>query len=71
MLDHRLRTRERLRSQVAGVHAEPRDGSGRSGAEVFRDWIDNMKRPDSGYLRIDTARPIAECVESALAFLDV
>jgi predicted kinase len=70
VLDRRLRPRPRLKSQVAGVYQEPRDDSGRPGADVFRDWIDNMKRPTSGYLRVDTTRPIAECVEAALAFLD-
>jgi len=41
VLDQRLRSRRPLPSQVAGVYEEPRDGSGRPGADVFRDWIDN------------------------------
>jgi len=70
LLDQRLRSRPRLLSQVAGVYEESRDGSRRQGADVFRDWIDNGKRPTTGWLRIDTTRPFAECVEAALVFLD-
>ena len=70
ILDQRLRTRHPLPSQVAGVYDEPRDGSRRPGPDVFRDWIDNMRRPSSGWIRIDTTRPIEECVEAALKLLD-
>ena len=72
VLDQRLRSRVRRETQIVGVYEEPRDDRyrGRTGAEVFRDWIDNMKRPGTGYLRLDTTRPIEECVEAALEFLD-
>jgi predicted kinase len=70
VLDHRLLTRRRVASQVTGVDQAPRDGSDRPGRDVFRDWIDNMKRPASGFFRLDTTRPIEKCIEEALAFLD-
>ena len=70
-LDRRLRTRPRLPSQVTGVYASPTAGSGKSqvNAEVFHDWITNMKRPENGYLTLDTARPLALCVEEAVAYI--
>jgi predicted kinase len=70
-LDRRLRTRPRLPSQVAGVWAPPTGGSGKvlSGDEVFRDWIANMKRPESGYLVLDTTRPLEVCLGEALAYI--
>jgi hypothetical protein len=71
-LDRRLRTRERAPSQIAGVYAPPTVGSGKteSGEAVFRDWIANMKRPQSDYLTLDTARPREECIAVALAYLE-
>lgn len=70
-LDHRLRTRPCWRSQLTGVYAPPTEGSGKTqaGAEIFRDWMANMKRPANNYLVIDTARPLAVCVQEVLAYL--
>jgi predicted kinase len=71
VLDHRLRTRPRMPSQVAGVWAQPTAGSGKSqvGASVFRAWIAGMKRPASGGLVLDTSRPLADCLAEALAYI--
>jgi predicted kinase len=72
-LDRRLRNRTRLPSQLAGVWVPPTDGSGkgRSGEEAFRDWIANMKRPESGYLVLDTTRPLDVCIQEAIAYIEV
>jgi predicted kinase len=70
-LDRRLRTRLRVPSQLAGVRVPPTAGSGKahSGDDVFRDWITNMKRPQAGYLVLDTVRPLDECIEAAIAYI--
>jgi predicted kinase len=69
-LDRRLRARPRLPSQVVGVWVPPSEGSGKAGSgdDLFRDWIANMKRPDSGYLVLDTTRPLEVCVAEALRY---
>lgn len=71
-LDRRLRTRQPMPSQVAGVYAPPTAGSGKteSGEMLFQDWIANMKRPQSTYLTLDTSLPCAECIAAALAYLE-
>ena len=70
-LDRRLQTRVRQPSQVAGVYAPPTVGSGKTqnGADLFRDWIANMKRPTGAYLTLDTAQPLEQCVAQALHYL--
>src|SRR5262245_19071723 len=72
MLDSRLRSRPALRSQRPSVGVAPVDLAAdhdRTGPELFAHWIANMKRP-SAFLRLDTSRPVDECVAQALAFLD-
>lgn len=71
-LDRRLRSRVRLRSQVAGVDAPPTAGSGKTqiDQDVFRTWIANMKRPTSGYLTLDTAQPVELCSKWAIAYIE-
>lgn len=70
-LDRRLQTRLRLPSQLAGVRAQPTEGSGKTetGDAVFRDWIANMKRPSGGYLILDTTQPFKQCLDAALAYI--
>jgi predicted kinase len=70
-IDRRLRTRSRMPSQVAGVWAPPTVGSGKTqtGADVFQDWIANMKRPAAGYLTLDTTQPLDMCIEAAIAYI--
>ena len=71
-LDRRLRLRQRMPSQVAGVYGPPTTGSGKttSGEVLFPDWIANMKRPQSTYLTLDTSLPCEECIAAALAYLE-
>ena len=70
-LDRRLRTRPRLPSQLAGVRIAPTEGSGKAelGDDIFRNWIANMKRPNTDYLVLDTTRPVEVCVEAAIAYV--
>lgn len=70
-LDRRLRARPRLPSQVAGVYSPITEASGktRSGDQVFREWIMNMKRPDHNYLVLDTTRPLDLCVEQVMEYI--
>lgn len=56
-LDDRLRSRSRRPSQVQAVDPT-----------VFDDWIHGQKRPGA-YLRLDTNRPAAECIATALAYV--
>jgi predicted kinase len=76
LLDRRLRARRALRSQRRSVGAPPvdlpadRGATGVGGAELFRWWIANMKRPTTRYLRLDTTRPVGVCVPEVSAFLE-
>lgn len=53
--------------QMSGV---PGAAPGGDETLVFQEWIHNMKRPDAGYLRLDTSRPVDVCVREAIAFVD-
>lgn len=71
-LTRRLRDRPRLRSQVqdlAAASARSAGGEMLSGEELFREWIRNMKRPAHSYLRVDTSRPLGDCLPTVFAFL--
>ena len=72
LLDRRIQERPALRSQRPSVAASPVDAPdhGGDGTVMFREWIHQMKRPDAGYLRLDTSRPVDVCVQEAIAFLD-
>jgi hypothetical protein len=71
-LDARLRSRPRLPSQRPAVSTPP-DGGGRETRarerELFATWIEGMKRPDSGYLVLDTSRPLELCQKDVLEYL--
>lgn len=71
-IDRRLRTRSRHRSQLASVFSKPTAGSGKTafGEEVFRNWMENMKRPETGHLQLDMSRSINVCVADALAYVE-
>ncbi|MDP9374151.1 MAG: AAA family ATPase [Chloroflexota bacterium] len=71
-LSRRLRDRPPLRSQVldlAATSARSTSGETLSGEELFREWIRNMKRPAHSYLRVDTSRPLGDCLPAVFAFL--
>jgi hypothetical protein len=70
-LDRRLRTRQRLPSQITGIDTPLSAGSGKATitSETVRDWIANMKRPAGAYLMLDTSQPVALCVQRAVAYL--
>jgi predicted kinase len=71
VLDRRLRARTGLRSQRPSVNQPPPDlavDRDATGAALFRAWIAGMKRPER-FLRLDTIRPLAACVDDAMAYL--
>jgi len=70
-LDRRLTTRTRMPSQIAGIYAPPTAGSGKSqsGTALIQHWIDNMKRPQSDYLTLNTAEPVEMCIARALEYV--
>lgn len=70
-LDRRLRSRERMPSQVAGVWSAPTAGSGKTqtGEQMFRDWMANMKRPAMPFLVLDTMLPHEHSIATALAYV--
>ncbi|MGW1344108.1 AAA family ATPase [Kribbella sp. NPDC002412] len=72
LLDRRLRVRPPMRSQRPSVGRPPVDApdQGDDGTLGFREWINRAKRPEAGYLRLDTSRPVEVCVEEAITFLD-
>jgi predicted kinase len=71
-LDARLSRRTPLRSQRQTVsrgpvdHDIPLDADGR---ELFRSWIDGMKRPSDNLLVIDTSRDLSVCLSDLDSFL--
>jgi hypothetical protein len=69
-LDRRLRDRERRPSQIRRVFGPVRDGAGRlhDGEAFFRGGMARTRRPER-YLRLDTTRPLEDCVREALDFV--
>jgi len=67
----RLKNRQSLPSQLNDITVPDQywDQSG-SGADLFQKWICDMKRPTHSYLKIDTALPLSQCLESICNFLD-
>lgn len=71
-LDRRLRARETRRSQRRAVDLLAVDAThdrGPDGRTVYRTWIDHMVRPQTAWLRLDTARPLEVCVRETLEYL--
>ena len=70
-LDRRLRSRKSMPSQLAGVFAEPTVASGKkeSGEAIFRNAIENMKRPPDGYLVVDTSQPLESYVDRVVRYV--
>ena len=73
-ISRRLRSRTPLRSQFTDIDNLPATIENgvevMSGEERFRYWMANMKRPDHAYLRLDTSRPLADCLINVFAFLN-
>lgn len=70
LIDSRLRTRKRLRSQRLSIDEPPVDHQSTPGeAERFASAADNMQRPESDYLVVDTATPLSEYLPTALDYL--
>lgn len=71
-LDRRLRGRLRLATQWCGLDLPPTPTNGAelgSGVDLFRTWMDDMKRPSHDYLRLDTSFPLEVTVAWAVAFV--
>jgi hypothetical protein len=69
-LARRLAARPGRRSQCRDLAPASAAPAPVSGEELFRAWMAGMRRPGQGYLRLDTSRPVAETVASAVAFVD-
>ena len=67
-LDDRLRSRERMPSQVASIYSHPRHPN--ITEATFQDWQANMSRPDDNYLLINSALPPDACITQAVTFVD-
>jgi len=61
-----------MRSQRPSVAAPPKDAPDRDGDDtlLFQSWIHQMKRPATGYLRLDTTQSVDACVRDAIAFIE-
>ena len=72
-LDRRLRGRSPLPSQFVDVWNGPvgraPDESGKSGPEMFREWVRKNKRPRAGHFEVDTSRPLDECVSEIMRYI--
>ena len=71
VLDRRLRTRPRLRSQRRGLGIPGPDvlEKARSLEEILRTGLTPMKRPADGYLLLDATRPLEALVEEAIVYI--
>lgn len=72
-LDARLARRTPMRSQRARVASRPPDqdpAAATEGRQLFRTWIDGMKRPPHDFLACDTSRPLEECLAEVTAYLN-
>ena len=72
LLAARLRHRRALASQCRDLDDGPvaaGDEQAGAGPDLFRTWAAGMHRPPSGWLRVDTSRPVAECTQAVLRFL--
>ncbi|ETX05627.1 MAG: hypothetical protein ETSY2_21825 [Candidatus Entotheonella gemina] len=71
----RLQNRPRYRSQVRDIDDLPvsteEGAEPMSAEERFLYWTHNMVRPSQDYLRLDTSRPVANCLADVLAFLQI
>ena len=67
----RLKHRASLASQLDDIAVPDQywDQSS-SGAELFKKWMRDMKRPTHSYLKIDTSLPLPQCLETVWTFLD-
>ncbi|MFB6718679.1 AAA family ATPase [Kribbella sp. NPDC056345] len=70
LVDSRLRTRKRLRSQRLSIDRPPVDHeSTPDEVEKFVRAAENMQRPAADYLVVDTSTPLSEYLPTALAYL--
>lgn len=73
-IERRLQNRKALRSQFTAIDNLPAIIGDMeqvmTGEERFRHWIENMARPTHAYLRLDTSRPLAECLTEVFRFLE-
>lgn len=73
-IERRLQNRKALRSQFTAIDNLPAligdMEQVMTGEERFRHWIENMARPTHAYLRLDTSRPLAECLTEVFRFLE-
>lgn len=74
IISRRLKSRTPLRSQRADLAVPPVDmlesEEALNGEELFREWIRNMKRPSHSYLRVDTLKPLVQCLTEIMAYLE-
>lgn len=74
VIRRRLKSRTPLRSQFTDIDSLPalvEDGvETLSGEERFRHWMRSMKHPENSYLRLDTSRPVEECLCRLFEFLE-
>lgn len=70
LLEQRLRNRVPLRSQRTGVSEPPPDASSAERSEdqhaLFKKWVENPCRPDSGAIVVDSTANPEECLEHVL-----
>ncbi|MEO6503822.1 MAG: AAA family ATPase [Jatrophihabitantaceae bacterium] len=71
-LDRRLGARSPLRSQRSSVEDPPSDDRSEPalhGRELFRAWIQGMRRPATDFLVLDTSRDVTTCMHEVETFL--
>lgn len=64
-IDHRLRKRKKMISQVSQVISD------RTDEKVFQNWIENMKRPsDIPYIVVDTSKPLTSYMKKVIDYIE-
>jgi len=59
-IDKRLKSRNGKISQWKSVDSHK---------SLFSEWLDNMKKPRSGYIVVDTSKPIESYIDEVIAYL--
>lgn len=71
LLQQRLMQRNKQPSQVRSLDTViTRQDKQWTAREIFQHWAANMKRPEQGYLVIDTTLPLDICIKNAIRYIE-
>jgi len=62
-INRRLKTRESKISQCKSINSHI------ASEEMFVNWLNNMKKPESNYIVVDTSKPVNEYIDEVIKYL--